>query len=378
MTARSIAMLCLTILTLAGCATKAPPPSDPKSALSGAILVLGAWENSSSSGRLSDVSPLYNQLAILKNSLAASEDDRIGFATHYYIGDLEGIITSTAKLSGGKVDRALGQEALTNFDIVLAHGEDIPEWRVSLWNADYLAGNTAFALDGVTDLTMRYWNACAKMGHPGCVNNIASELLHKPAASDDDIRNAIGLHALVVKTGIQARCAGQFSAVTLAKLIHFTGIRRPGDDEIALLDTAQTLYHELQEATHAKDPCGGSRIDIDKYMMQLDRGEHHEILLDQVIRNEAAPLWQLIATYLQGKVDDAKMDTAIAANAQGGIAGQLNTCFLNFYVAWRATQDGNTALAQTHYQALTKLPVTACGDETLMMRRYLKMPAPAA
>jgi hypothetical protein len=286
MIARSVALSCLVFLTLSGCATKGPPPaSDRKAALSGAILVINAWTNSSSPGRLGAVSPLYNQLGILKNSLAAGQHDRTGFATHYYIGNLEGLITSVTQLSGGKVDRGMGQEALTNFDIVLAHGEDIPEWQVNLSNANYLAGNTVYAMDGANEMTMRYWNTCATMGHPGCVNNVANELLHKPAPSDEDIRNAIGLHALVVKTGIQARCAGQFSAVMLAKLVHFTGIRRPGDDEIALLDTAQALYRELQEAIHAKDPCGGAGIDIDQYMMRFDRGEHHEILLDQVVRN---------------------------------------------------------------------------------------------
>jgi predicted small lipoprotein YifL len=371
MTVRSIALSCLMLLTIAGCATKGPPPpADRESALSGAILVISAWQNSASPGHTKDVSPIYNQLSILKQSLAGGQDDRIGFATHYYIGNLETIIVSQASETGGKPDRSMGQEALTNFDIVLAHGEDIPEWRVSISNTNYLAGGTVFAMDGMNALASRYWDACAKMGHPGCVNNVASMLLRKPSPSDDDIRNAIGLHALVVQTGIQARCAGQYSADTMANLLHFTGVRRPGDDEIAMLDKAQTLNQELKDAIHAKDPCSdGGKIAIDQYMMQFDRGENHEILLDQTIQDGAEPLWQLIAGYLRSKIDDAKMDEVIAAS------GPQNACLLNFYVAWRATQNGDKPRAQKHYQALTKLPSAVdCAEEPLMMRRYLKLP----
>jgi len=372
MVARSIALLCLTLLALSGCATKsAGPPvaGDREAALSGAILVLSAWRQNTNQEQPQDTTPLYNQLKILKASLAIAENDDIHAATLYYIGEIEADIVGEASMHGGKVDRAMAQEALTNLDIVLARNQEIPDWKVSIANANYIAGDTVYAMDGVTDMTMRYWNACARMGHAGCVNNIANELLNKPAPSDDDIRNALGLHAGVVKTGIDHRCAGEYSAITMATLMHFTGIRLPGgDDEIKVLDTARDLYHAYEEESHTKDPCGGGRIGIDQYLMYVDRGEHHEVLLDEVARTTTSRFWRLMAGYLQGKASDAEM-IGLVEKATGG------ACGLRYYLAWRLAQNGDKQGALTQYKAMRALPPGDCRQETLMMRYYLKQPA---
>ena len=369
MIARYTALLCVTFLALAGCAAKNPPAAgDRAAALSGAILVISAWGQSGDPQNLPDTTPLYSQLKILKASVTGGENDDIGIATIYYIGEIEADLTSDVEVRGGKIDRALAQEALTNLDIVLAHNRDIPEWRVSIAGANYLAGDTVYAMDGASDLAMGYWNACARLGHAGCVNNIANELLDKPTPSDDDIRSALGLHAGVVKTGIERHCAGEYSAVTMATLMHFTGIRPPGDDEIKLLDTARNLYHQIQEATHVKDPCNGGRIGIDQYMMYVDRGEHHEILLDDVMRTTTSPFWQGIAAYLAGKVSDAEM-TALADKYPN------RSCGLRYYLAWRLEQNGDGNAARAQYEAMLARPVSECHQETLMMRYYLKMPA---
>jgi hypothetical protein len=372
MLARSLALFCLMLLALSGCATKSAGPlvvGDRAAALSGAILVVSAWGQNTPQEQPQDTTPLYNQLKILKASFAAGEDDDIRLATLYYIAEIEADIVSEASIHGEKVDRAMAQEALTDLDIVLARNQDIPEWRVSVANANYIAGDTVYAMDGMTDLAKRYWNACAKMGHAGCVNNIANELLNKPTPSDDDIRNALGLHAGVVKTGIEHRCAGEYSALSMAMLMHFTGIRLPGsDDEIKLLDTARDLYHQYQEASHTKDPCGGGRIWIDQYLMYVDRGEHHEILLDEVARTTTSSFFRLMAGYLGGKASDAQM-IGLADKATGG------ACGLRFYLAWRLAQNGDRQGALAQYKAMRALPFDTCGQETMMMRYYLKQPA---
>ncbi len=375
MIARSILLPCLMLmlLSLTGCATKTAGPAvagDRAAALSGAILVVSAWGQGSNSDTPQDPTPLYNQLNILKASMVAGESDDIGIATLYYIGEIESDLVGDAMLRGGKIDRAMAQEALTDLDIVLAHNEEIPQWNVSIANADYIAGDTAYAMDGFSELATRYWNACARLGHAGCVNNIATVLLNKPAPSDDDIRNALGLHAGVVKTGIEHRCAGQFSAITMATLEHFTGIHLPGsDDEIKVLDKARDLYRALQESAHVKNPCNGDRIGVDQYMMYADRGEHHEVLLSEVERTTTLSLWKVIAGYLLGQASDTEM-IALADKQQPNGA-----CGLRYYMAWHMAQNGDGKGALAQYKAMRALPPDDCQFETLMMRYYLKQPA---
>jgi hypothetical protein len=332
-------------------------------------MLLNAWENEANTGHSLDLSPLYKALDLLRGSLSTNEDYRIGIATSFYIGAVESRIVLELQYSGAKVDQALAQDALRNFDKVLVHNQEIPEWRVFTIDANYLAGNTAYVIDGGSEIAVRYWNKCAAMGHPGCINNVAHELLKKPTLTDDGIRHVLDLHASVVNTGNHNRCAGQYSALTMAKLIHFTGIKRPGDDDVALVDTAQTLFRQYKETVRTSDPCGSERIGLDQFMMRVDRGERHEAFLDEVEQNSRSPLWRQIAGYLHGRTSDSELLKNFAA----GDAGEI--CQIHFYAAWKAMQDGKGEAARGHCQAMLRLPADDCVEESLMMRRDLKLPA---
>ena len=370
MIARRIASLWLVLLALSGCASKtAQPPGgdDQRSALYGAIMMVTAWQKAADLSHSHDLTPLLSELKTLKAAAVPGQTDDTATATLFYIGVLEHLIVVEQMLSNQPIDRAMAQDALLQFNIVLAHHDDIPEWHVSMANANYFAGNTAQMINGsANDIVLGYWNACARMGHPGCVNNIAAELLKKPEPSDDDIRNALGLYAGVVKTGTLAECAGLFSARTSANLMHFTGVRLPGNDEIKSLETASALYRQLQDESHARDPCDGGAIGVDQYMMQADRAQHDVTLLDTAGRQSTSRFWVTVASYLRGTTTQAEYDGVIAKS------GPNPTCGFQFYAAWKAHQAGRTAEADARYEAMSKLPAGTCDQEIMLMRRYLK------
>jgi hypothetical protein len=295
----------------------------------------------------------------------------IEMARTYYIARIEGTLALYPQEAGGTIDHAMADDALRNFDTVLAYKHDLPEWYVRLVEANYAAGSVSWAIDGTSERTLRYWNDCAQQGHPGCINNIAFELTKKSSASDGDIRRALDLHATVVRSGNTARCAAQFSAVTMALLIHLTGVQRPGEDQVALLDKAQNLYQTYKNATRTQDPCGGGRIGLYEFMIRLDRGERQDAYLNDVLQQSASPFWRMLAGYLQDKVSDTELNKAIAADPEGA-------CSYHFLAAWRAVQKHEQKVARTHYAAMIELTVEDCGPSTLMMQRYLKMPVPAS
>ncbi len=372
MSAKNAILLCLILLVVSGCATWKQHPStgEVQSAISNAAQVIDAWNNQTNSHHnTADIAAMRGQLDILKATQKANQDQRAGIALAYYIGSVENSLTVEAKIFGGPLDRAMQEDALDNFDSVLAYGQDLAEWHVRLMDTNYLAGSVSWALDGVSERTLRYWNACADQGHPGCINNIAFELTKSPSASNDDIRRALDMHAKVVKTGNAARCAGEFSAVTMALLIHFTGVEHPGDDDIALLDTAQSLYRSYKIASGTPDPCSGGRIGLYEYMVRLDRGDRQKSYLDNVLEQSASPYSRRIADFLLNKVSDAELNQAIAgATAQ-------DACGYHFFAAWKAKQKNDLRTAQEHYTAMIKLNAEECGPDTLMMQRFLKVPA---
>jgi len=369
MSVRSLGLLCLLLFAVPGCATKTAqgPAGDAHVVIQNAAQLFESWnDHGPGNHTLSDVSAMRGEIDILKKALAATGDEHTGIALAFYTAQIEAALTANMKLSGTTIDRAMGEDALRNFDIVLAYKGDMSEWPINLIDAGYSAGSVSWSMDGTSDRTLRYWNNCAEQGHPGCINNVAFELTKRPAASDSDIRHALDLHATVVDTGNRARCAGQFSAVTMAQLIHFTGIERPGSDEIALLDNAQSLYQNLKSTTGAKDPCGGARIGLDEYMMRLDRGDRQESYLNSVLEQSSSPLWRRIAGYMQDRVSDAELTQTIAG------ADPQDACIYHFYAAWRATQRHQLRIAREHYNAMAGLDVQDCGPNTLMMQRYLK------
>jgi len=347
-------------------------PSEARTAITEASQLVQKWASKAdTSGAMHDMSAYRRQIEALHKIQATNTDASTGIALTYYIAELEWVVTADSGFGNGTPDRTLGQDALKNFDSVIAYGHDMPEWNIVLSSANYLAGSTAAAMDGMSSsLALRYWTVCAAQGHPGCINNVAFELGKPLTASDDDIRHILDLHAKVVATGTYAMCAGQFSAVSEAKLIHFTGVGRPGDDDIGLLDKAQTFYGQLKDRLHTADPCGGGRIGIDQYMMRLDRGERRPELLEDVEQHESSALWLRVASYLKGTTDEAGLAKAIAAS-QG-----FETCELHFYAAWKARQEGKKDAAQAHYDAMLKIDPGHCSPERMEMRRYLKASAP--
>lgn len=359
-------------------AIAAPPaasdhqPADPVYAIRAAKQLRDQWLSSlGGKGRSHDMSVFYGQLEVLKKIQASNTDPQLGIPLAYNIASIERIIVVDAMILGQKTDQVVGQDALKNFETVLANGRDMPEWGIIISDVNYDAGTTALSIDGQYDRAIRYWAVCSAQGHPGCMNNLAFELGKKADPTDDEIKQMIDLHAGVVATGTSVQCAGLFSAVSEAKLIHFTGIGHAGDTDIGLLDKAQMFYRQLKDTNHGSDPCSGARIGIDQYMMRLDEGQRQPDLLKDVERQSAALASRNIAGYLLGALDDAGLAEAIAAT------DAIGTCQLHFYAAWKAKQDGKIDVAREHYQAMLKLKPDKCTPEPLLLRRYLKLSTPS-
>ncbi len=310
-----------------------------------------------------------NEVEVLKAYISGNNNDPKQVALRYYIGFMDYIILFKNKNLGAPLDKKVAKESLENYDIFIKFGLNIIGPDILLVNAYYQAGNVANLADGNADRAMIYWGKCADLKQPGCMNILAYELLEKPNSNDNDIKKALALHAEVVKTGIQARCAGIYSAEAMADIIHFTGVRRPGDDELEWLEEGKALFRQLQEKEKTKDTCDGASIGNKEFMIRRDRGESRVDLLDKVIDNTTVPHTREVAQYLEGAIDESQFESLAKA-------APSNECRSHFFAAWRAKQNGDREALQRHYEAMAKFLPKSCRADAMYVRSMLSNAMP--
>src|SRR5262249_19153201 len=132
--------------------------------------------------------------------------------------------------------------------------------------AEFLAGSVEYSQLRSIPMAYEYWRRCSSKGHAGCMNSMASASLTGAGGQAVDIGQALELHEKVFNTGTKYTCAGALSAEAIAEIIHFTGVRRPGDDGLAWLEKARQL-RDLVIANHGgKDICFEHSFQIDEFL----------------------------------------------------------------------------------------------------------------
>jgi hypothetical protein len=355
-----ITALLVLCLAIAGCAAKPPPMTDDQA--NEKLLRVAREINGISTDQNAhpEVGAVPNFVGRLNNDLVelralstvipAGTD--MSVAAHYYIARADAATNRYNILSHSDIDAAKAKEAADNYAIVIAYGKDIPLWGIKTSEVLYIAGSNAFNYTKSYKQAFDYWHACSDLGHGGCMNNVAGELSKRPDATDSDKEKAFGLYEKISLMGIQFRCGALYSAVDAAQMIHFHEVTRPAGDEFKFLGRARDDFTTLQKREGTADPCTGSMLILNEYMMHADNRDLRPALLDEIILLPADEHIRQIAEYLHGDKNQ------VATNAQTQ-ADAAPDCSTDFYMLWRSIQLG---AHQTAAQLLSKLQ-NKCGDE---------------
>ena len=187
----------------------------------------------------------------------------------------------------------------------------VPE--VAKTNAEYWAGLVARNLLRDESAAYSYWEKCAAGGHAGCVNNLASARVTGAGRQKVDVQEALNLHTGVYNSGLRYHCAGAVSALAIAEINYFTGVRRPGDDELEWTQKADGLLDQLESAENNRNACRRVEFEVEEFLFRLSRGHKDEnVLQDAMSRlDEDSATTKAVIQFMSGAIDEAGFDAAM-------------------------------------------------------------------
>lgn len=290
-------------------------------------------------------------LAVLTRLIAGARLNPPGSAVaHFWRGRAYSILNSVRLGRGERADAELARRSLEDFDEVIAGGVEARDLGVGIPNTIYFAGSVAFnhLLDSA--LAHRYWEKCAALGHAGCLNVMASARLTGAGGTKVDLEQAIELNRQVYDTGTAYRCAGAYSALSIAQIIHFAGLRPPVVDELAWIARAYPLLAELGKADGIDNPCDLAYFELSEYLLRFARGERKpELLRSAAARKTGNPLAP-VARHLLGEDDRESFDRYIRT-----IPLKHMACHAHFLAAWSAALERDRARSARYAEAMAAM-----------------------
>jgi hypothetical protein len=299
------------------------------------------------------------EIDLLTKALDAGVLNPVGRAIAYYWRGNAYMLLNWVRLKTEKpADTTLARNALADFDQVLAHGVDIPDWRVSVADTAYSAGLVARNhLDSAED-AYRYWQRCADQGHAGCLNIMASARLTGAGQVQVDLNQSLELNKRVYDTGTDYQCAGAFSALAIAHILYFGRVDQVTVDALEWMRRAYLLLDELAERRKEKNPCERSRFEVHEYLLRLGRGEERPQLLRTALERAEVNEQKILATYLLGTTNEAAFREAAAKNTDKNVS-----CDMYFIAFWHADVRKDAARSQEYLRLMSTLGADYCRIE---------------
>jgi hypothetical protein len=208
---------------------------------------------------------------------------------------------------------------------------------------------------------------CASSGHAGCVNNLASARVTGAGGQKVDVQEALNLHTGVYNSGLRYHCAGAFSALAIAEINYFTGVRRPGDDELEWTKKAEGLLDQLETMENNRNTCHRVEFEVEDFLFQLSRGHKDEnVLQDAISRlDEDSGPTKAVIQFMSGAIDEAGFDAAMSASKSQG-----ERCSAYFEAMWFAKLRSEDATARRYYQRIVEIGKFHCAEELTYATKF--------
>jgi tetratricopeptide (TPR) repeat protein len=285
----------------------------------------------------------------------------------YYRGIAREEMNVVRDRQGLAIDLSAAQEALADFDKVIATGSDIPSWGVVIASVEYFAGGIAANQVRSDSVAFSYWEKCAEKGHAGCLNIVADAHITGEGGEKVDFGQALDIHHKLFQTGVRYSCAGAYSARSIANLAYFTGVRRPGDDELAWVSKSYDLSDRVEAGAAKKNACDGADARIEEFLYRLNRGEQRDDLLRQALErlDEESITTKATIEYLSGSTDEKDFEAQVESSKS-----ERAQCSAYFEGMWYAEVTKNHALARKYYQRLLDTGQKHCRLEMVYAEKF--------
>lgn len=319
--------------------------------------------------RKDEIPNLKQDVRMLSATLNAKKPDSSdAMVAHYYRAVALALINGVQEDEGEAMDVPGARTARSDLDKIIKADTVVtyvPE--ISRSNAEYWAGSIARNQLHDEPLAYSYWEKCAASAHAGCINIVAAARITGDGGQRVDANEALELHAGVYDTGISFRCAGAMSAMNIAGINYFMGVRRPGDDELEWTKKADKLLDRLEANENSRNVCDRAGIEVDEFLFQLSqRNRDDNILQDAIGRlDDDSGTTRAVIQFMSGAIDEAGLNAAVNSNRS-----PEERCSAYFDAMWYAELRGEGAMARRFDRHLVDLGRFDCGQEIVFAKKF--------
>jgi hypothetical protein len=295
-------------------------------------------------------------------------DPSDALVAHYYRAVALAMLNFTREHEGEAIDVSGARTARADLDRIISARSVltyVPE--VDKTNAEYWAGLVARNQLHDEPSAYLYWEKCAASGHEGCVNNLASARVTGAGGQRVDVQEALNLHTGVYNSGLRYHCAGAVSALAIAEINYFTGVRRPGDDEVEWTKKAEGLLDQLETMENNRNACHRVDFEVEDFLFQLSRGHKDEnVLQDAISRlDDDSATTKAVIQFMSGAIDEAGFDAAMSSGKSQG-----ERCSAYFEAMWFAKLRSEDAMARRYYQRIVDIGKFHCAEELTYATKF--------
>ena len=316
-----------------------------------------------------EIPHLKQDVRLLSATLEAKKTDASdAVVARYYRAVALALINSVHEYEGEPMDVAGARMARADLDKIIKADQlftYVPE--VSRTNAEYWAGSIARNQLHDEPAAYSYWEKCAAKGHAGCINIMAAARITGDGGQRVNANEALTLHTSVYNTGTNFYCAGALSAMNIAAINYFMGVRRPGDDELEWTKKADRLLDTLEASGNSRNVCDRAGIQVDEFLFQLSQGHRDDNLLQDAISraDDDSGTTKPLVQFISGAIDETAFDTAVSA-----IKSREDRCSAYFDAMWYADLRGEGAMARRFDQRLVGIGKFDCGQEIVFAKKF--------
>jgi len=287
---------------------------------------------------------------------------------HYYRGIALTMTNFVHEQQGEAIDVPGARTARADFDRIIASGTVmtyVPE--ITTPNVEYWAGVVARNQLHDETAAYAYWEKCAWDTHAGCMNNLASAKITGEGGQKVDILGALNLHSTVYDSGVRYRCAGALSAMNIAYINYFTGVRRPGDDELQWTKKADELLDTLETRENNRNVCHRADSEVDEFLLQLSLGHRDDtVLQDAMTRlDDDSNSVKAVIQFISGAIDERGFDAAVQSDKS-----KSAQCSAYFDGMWYSELHNELAPAKRFHQRLVEIGKFYCGEHLVFAEKF--------
>jgi TM2 domain-containing membrane protein YozV len=287
---------------------------------------------------------------------------------HYYRAVALSMINMVHERSGEAMDVSGAHTARADLDKIIGAAQIltyVPE--VNRTDAEFWAGLLARNQLHDEPAAYSYWEKCAREGHAGCVNIMASARITGSGGQKVDVNEALALNTSVYNTGIKFQCAGALSAMGIAEINYFTDVSRTGDDVLEWTRKADGLLDQVEALGNNRNICQRAEIEVEEFLFQLSQGHRDDNLLQDALSrlDENSVATKAEIQFISGALDEAEFSSAV-----NSIKSQDEQCSAYFDAMWYAELRGEGAMARRFDQHLVDIGKFHCGQELVFAKKF--------